>query len=144
MRTIPKYRNQDSHILILKIRKLKSVGGRIDSLHREDQQSAWISPGSMQISPGSTQILGGINSWHREYQQSMQISPGSGWPRHRENRENREFDSYFFQTGKTQGILLWHRENFWDTGKIFWLYFVMWMLYFYVLLAVLVSNYGGL
>ena len=30
----------------------------------------------------------------------------SGWPRH---RENREFGSYFFQTGKTQGILLWHR-----------------------------------
>ena len=30
----------------------------------------------------------------------------AGWPRHRENRENREFDSYFFQTGKTQGILL--------------------------------------
>ena len=27
----------------------------------------------------------------------------SGWPRH---RENREFASYFFQTGKTQGILL--------------------------------------
>ena len=26
-----------------------------------------------------------------------------GWPRH---RENREFGSYFFQTGKTQGILL--------------------------------------
>ena len=25
----------------------------------------------------------------------------SGWPRH---RENREFGSYFFQTGKTQGI----------------------------------------
>ena len=30
----------------------------------------------------------------------------AGWPRHRENRENREFGSYFFQTGKTQGILL--------------------------------------
>ena len=43
----------------------------------------------------------------------------TGWPRHRENRENREFGSYFFQTGKTQGILLWHREKFWDTGKIF-------------------------
>ena len=40
----------------------------------------------------------------------------SGWPRH---RENREFGSYFFQTGKIQGILLWHREKFWDTGKIF-------------------------
>ena len=40
----------------------------------------------------------------------------SGWPRH---RENREFGSYFFQTGKTQGILLQHRESFWDTGKIF-------------------------
>ena len=39
-----------------------------------------------------------------------------GWPRH---RENREFGYYFFQTGKTQGILLWHREKFWDTGKIF-------------------------
>ena len=32
--------------------------------------------------------------------------PFSGWPRNRENRENREFGSYFFQTGKTQGILL--------------------------------------
>ena len=30
----------------------------------------------------------------------------TGWPRHRENRENREFGSYFFQTGKTQGILI--------------------------------------
>ena len=30
----------------------------------------------------------------------------TGWPRPRENRENREFGSYFFQTGKTQGILL--------------------------------------
>ena len=30
----------------------------------------------------------------------------TGWPRHR------EFGSYFFQTGKTQGILLWHREKF--------------------------------
>ena len=67
------------------------------------------------------------------------VSTDAGWPRH---RENREFDSYFFQTGKTQGILLSHRENCWDTGKIFWLYFVMWMLYFDVLLAVLVSNYG--
>ena len=26
----------------------------------------------------------------------------TGWPQH---RENREFGSYFFQTGKTQGIL---------------------------------------
>ena len=43
----------------------------------------------------------------------------SGWPRHRENREKREFGSYFFQTGKTQGILLWHRAKFWDAGKIF-------------------------
>ena len=41
---------------------------------------------------------------------------GSGWPRH---RENREFGSHFFQTGKTQGILLWHREKCLDTGKIF-------------------------
>ena len=39
----------------------------------------------------------------------------TGWPRH---RENREFDSYFFQTGKTQGILLWHRENCWDRENI--------------------------
>ena len=38
-----------------------------------------------------------------------------GWPRH---RENREFGSYFFQTGKntgnfalTQGKILRHREN---------------------------------
>ena len=44
------------------------------------------------------------------------IQGQSGWPRH---RENREFGSYFFQTGKTQGILFWHRENFSDTGKIF-------------------------
>ena len=27
----------------------------------------------------------------------------TGWPQH---KENREFGSYFFQTGKTQGILL--------------------------------------
>ena len=45
----------------------------------------------------------------------------SGWPRH---RENREFGSYFFQTGKTQGILLQHRESFWDTGKIFLTVFI--------------------
>ena len=30
------------------------------------------------------------------------LLPCTGWPRH---RENREFGSYFFQTGKTQGIL---------------------------------------
>ena len=36
--------------------------------------------------------------------------PYSGWPRHRENRENREFGSYFFQTGKTQEFCS-------DTGK---------------------------
>ena len=30
-------------------------------------------------------------------------APNAGWPRY---RENREFGSYFFQTGKTQGILL--------------------------------------
>ena len=33
----------------------------------------------------------------------------AGWPR---PRENREFGSYFFQTGKAQGILLQHRESF--------------------------------
>ena len=44
-----------------------------------------------------------------------------GWPRH---RENREFGSYFFQTGKTQGILFWHREKFANTGKIF----ALWLL----------------
>ena len=31
------------------------------------------------------------------------VNQQTGWPRH---RENREFGSYFFQTGKTQGILL--------------------------------------
>ena len=31
----------------------------------------------------------------------FKVNPG--WPQH---RENREFGSYFFQTGKTQGILL--------------------------------------
>ena len=41
----------------------------------------------------------------------------SGWPRH---RDNREFGSYFFQTGKTQnfvvtqGKFLVHRENIFD------------------------------
>ena len=48
----------------------------------------------------------------------------TGWPRNRENKENREFGSYFFQTGKTQGILLQHREKFWDTGKIFLTVFI--------------------
>ena len=33
---------------------------------------------------------------------STSLSVITGWPR---NRENREFGSYFFQTGKTQGIL---------------------------------------
>ena len=33
--------------------------------------------------------------------QSVEL-PMPGWPRH---RENWEFGSYFFQTGKTQGIL---------------------------------------
>ena len=37
---------------------------------------------------------------------NLRAGNSSGWPQHRENRENREFDSYFFQTGKTQGILL--------------------------------------
>ena len=32
--------------------------------------------------------------------------------------KNREFSFYFFQTGKTQGILFWHREKFANTGKI--------------------------
>ena len=41
------------------------------------------------------------------YKQYWDTLPG--WPRH---RENREFGSYFFQTGKTQGILLQHRESF--------------------------------
>ena len=42
------------------------------------------------------------------------VKGSTGWPRH---RENREFGSYYFQTGNTQGILLehgkfWrHREN---------------------------------
>ena len=47
----------------------------------------------------------------------------TGWPRH---RENREFGSYFFQTGKTQGILFWHREKFVNTGKIFELWLLIW------------------
>ena len=34
---------------------------------------------------------------------AVSVLANTGWPRH---RENREFDSYFFQTGKTQGILL--------------------------------------
>ena len=53
--------------------------------------------------------------WHGKIFAHGQGYPG--WPQH---RENREFGSYFFQTGKTQGILLWHREKFWDTGKIFY------------------------
>ena len=32
----------------------------------------------------------------------------AGWPQH---RENREFGCQFFQTGKTQGIWLQHREK---------------------------------
>ena len=47
----------------------------------------------------------------------------TGWPQH---RENREFGSYFFQTGKTQGILFWHREKFANTGKIFGLWLLTW------------------
>ena len=47
------------------------------------------------------------------------IDQNTGWRRH---RENREFSSYFFQTGKTQGILFWHREKFANTGKIFGLW----------------------
>ena len=47
------------------------------------------------------------------------LNTNSGWPRH---RENREFGSYFFQTGKTQGILFSHREKFANTGKIFGLW----------------------
>ena len=41
---------------------------------------------------------------HRYHNRLVRLCPG--WPRHKENRENREFGSYFFQTGKTQGILL--------------------------------------
>ena len=36
------------------------------------------------------------------------------WPRH---RENREFRHQFFQTGKTQGVKVQHRENFDNTGN---------------------------
>ena len=36
----------------------------------------------------------------------------AGWPRHRENRENREFGLTFYRQGK-------HREFCFDTGKIF-------------------------
>ena len=43
----------------------------------------------------------------------------TGWPWH---RENNEFGSYFFQTGKTQGIWFWHREKIANTGKIFGLW----------------------
>ena len=46
----------------------------------------------------------------------------TGWPRH---RENREFGSYFFKTGKTQGILFWHREKIANTGKIFGLWLLL-------------------
>ena len=34
---------------------------------------------------------------------SVRTGAPTGWPRH---RENGKFGSYFFQTGKTQGILL--------------------------------------
>ena len=53
---------------------------------------------------------------HDQCTHSLNTLTCAGWPRH---RENRGFGSYFFQTGKTQGILLWHREKNWDTGKIF-------------------------
>ena len=39
----------------------------------------------------------------------------TGWPRH---RESREFGSYFFQTGKTQGICFDTGKNFETQGKI--------------------------
>ena len=39
----------------------------------------------------------------RNFTNVVALKRKTGWPRH---RENREFGSYFFQTGKTQGILL--------------------------------------
>ena len=47
---------------------------------------------------------GGIGAQETQHVKTVQ-QVRTGWPRHRENRENREFGSYFFQTGKTQGIL---------------------------------------
>ena len=51
---------------------------------------------------GSSSEGSGINPTY-EFVLSCSTSAHTGWPRH---RENREFGSYFFQTGKTQGILL--------------------------------------
>ena len=39
----------------------------------------------------------------KEAQEKEENDQSAGWPRH---KENREFGSYFFQTRKTQGILL--------------------------------------
>ena len=104
----------DTNLFVCVLRHLKSTQNWRDpsffctsttGLHQED----WLG----QIVPASSISLS--DAWTS----SSKGGGISGWPRH---RENREFDSYFFQTGKTQGILLWHRENFWDTGKIFWLF----------------------
>ena len=54
---------------------------------------------NLNVLPPANEVWGKLMFLHR-----------SGWPWH---RENREFGSYFFQTGKTQGILFWHRENIW-------------------------------
>ena len=58
-------------------------------------------------------------------------SSTTGWPWH---RENREFGCQFFQTGKTQGIWLQHREKIENTGKkifdLFDFYFLIFSLYY--------------
>ena len=55
---------------------------------------------------------------YEAYSNKNRMNLNAAWPR---RRENREFGSYFFQTGKTQGIFvvtqgkfLRHRENIFD------------------------------
>ena len=73
-----------------------------------DQQSRGVNRWGWVDSPGASTVLGWINS-------------PAGWPRHRENWENREFECSFFQTGKTGNLaknIVLHREFISNTGKI--------------------------
>ena len=93
-------------------------GGSIDAVtlalwSRVTRSHLW--PLSLFLSP--TELLSPSN-----HSNTFIVETCTGWPRHRENRENRKFGSYFFQTGKTQGILFWHREKFANIGKIFGLW----------------------
>ena len=90
-------------------------------LSAKEEFSPWVLrcvPSRFMHCSGTLQVTTycGQNILSHNYRPQRSCGQGNaGWPRH---RENREFGSYFFQTGKTQGNfaltqgkILRHREN---------------------------------